>query len=133
MKHYLLPDNSIRAFEADGSQDHLITAEMQPITYEEVLERTQLPLEVRERREFKAQRGEAVNNIKVTTASGNTFDGDETSQNRMARAVLRMSDTDTIKWVLADNTEIQATKAELAEALDLAGQEQAAVWTQETS
>lgn len=32
MKHYLKPDNSIWAFEADGSQDHLITADMTPLT-----------------------------------------------------------------------------------------------------
>jgi hypothetical protein len=31
MKHFLKPDQSIWAFEADGSQDHLITEDMTPI------------------------------------------------------------------------------------------------------
>lgn len=35
MKHFVKPDNSIWAFESDGSQDHLITQDMTPITIEE--------------------------------------------------------------------------------------------------
>lgn len=78
----------------------------------------------------KIQRQLQVENIKVTTTSGKTFDGDETSQNRMARAVIAleaMSVPSTI-WVLADNTPTMATVAELKEALALAGAAQAAVW-----
>lgn len=85
------------------------------------------------REAFKAQRQGAVDNIVVTTEAGNTFDGDETSQNRMTRALLRLPDGQTIKWVLADNTEIQATKDELSEALYLAGEEQARLWTPEAA
>lgn len=40
MKHYADSSGQIYAFEEDGSQDHLITSDMQPIGYEEVLERT---------------------------------------------------------------------------------------------
>jgi hypothetical protein len=36
MKHYKKPNNAIYAFELDGSQDHLITADMAPITNAEV-------------------------------------------------------------------------------------------------
>ncbi len=39
-----------------------------------------------------------------------------------------MQDGDTIEWVLADNRTIMATKAALAEALYLAGQEQSRLW-----
>ena len=78
----------------------------------------------------KAARAAAVKAITVTTAAGNTFDGDETSQTRMSRAILVLSTdaTASVPWVLADNTVIQATAAELTEALALAGAEQARFW-----
>ncbi|MGM8931375.1 DUF4376 domain-containing protein [Salinicola halophyticus] len=84
----------------------------------------------RERNAFLASRTAQVAQIKVTTAAGNTFDGDETSQNRMARFVAMAEAGDTIRWVLADNSVIQATKAELKEALTLAGQAQAQLWVE---
>jgi len=82
------------------------------------------------REQWKARRAEAVRNIKVTTAAGNIFDGDEESQARMARALLGLqaSGVTTVNWVLADNTVIDASSAELAEALALAGAEQARLW-----
>jgi len=80
------------------------------------------------REEWKAARSAAVEAIKVTTLAGNTFDGDEISQGRMARAISSMEDADSVVWVLADNSVIQATKAELKEALRLAGSAQAAIW-----
>ena len=78
----------------------------------------------------KATRTEAVARIRVTTASGKVFDGDETSQTRMARAVVALQaagQTETV-WVLADNTPATVTLAELAEALALAGAEQTRLW-----
>lgn len=82
------------------------------------------------RESANAQRAAAVAAIKVTTASGNTFDGDEISQTRMSRAVqvLKETGTPSCVWVLADNSVIQATPAELVEALALAGAAQAAIW-----
>lgn len=82
------------------------------------------------RQAWKEQRTAAVAAIKVTTAAGNTFDGDETSQARMARAILglQVSSSDTVPWVLADNSVISATAAELQEALALAGAEQSRIW-----
>ena len=82
------------------------------------------------RAEAKAARAVAVDNIKVTTQAGNTFDGDETSQARMSRAILVLSTgfANEVPWVLADNTVIQVSAAELTEALALAGQAQAALW-----
>ena len=78
----------------------------------------------------KATRTEAVARIRVTTASGKTFDGDETSQTRMARAVVALQaagQAETV-WVLADNTPTAVTLDELAEALALAGAEQTRLW-----
>ena len=78
----------------------------------------------------KLARAESVAAIKVTTQAGNTFDGDETSQGRMARAIIALSTNlaPSVSWVLADNSVIQATAAELTEALVKAGQAQAAMW-----
>lgn len=76
----------------------------------------------------KAARTALVAAIKVTTAAGNTFDGDEDSQNRMARAIAGMTDTDELPWILANNTPIMATQAELREALRLSGLAMAAIW-----
>lgn len=82
------------------------------------------------RGQLKAEREAAVAAIKVTTTAGNTFDGDEISQGRMSRAIIALSTglAPSVTWVLADNTTIQATPAELTEALVLAGQAQAAIW-----
>jgi hypothetical protein len=41
MKHYLSPDNKVFAYEADGSQDHLIPDNYTPITNNEVQTRNQ--------------------------------------------------------------------------------------------
>lgn len=78
----------------------------------------------------KAEREAAVAAIKITTAAGDTFDGDETSQGRMARAIVALQGTGapSVTWVLADNTVIEASAAELTEALALAGAAQAALW-----
>jgi phospholipase/lecithinase/hemolysin len=83
------------------------------------------------REAYKTSRAAAVASITVTTEVGNTFDGDEVSQGRMARAVLALQAAGadaTVNWVLADNSVIQATAAELTEALALAGAEQARLW-----
>lgn len=78
--------------------------------------------------EFKYQRAEKVSQIIATTSTGRTFDGDEDSQNRMARAVAVGSPGDTTEWKLADNTTALVTVEELKEALYLAGQEQTRLW-----
>lgn len=81
------------------------------------------------REEKKAERARQVAEIKITV-NGKIFDGDETSQERMARAIIGMQATGqpAITWVLADNTPTQATLAELTEAMCLAGSAQAAIW-----
>lgn len=87
-----------------------------------------LPQRLREN--AKVARALAVAAITVTTMSGKVFDGDETSQNRMARAILALEGTGTpdTLWVLANNEPTQVTSIELTEALALAGAAQSAIW-----
>lgn len=80
---------------------------------------------------WKDQRAAAVAAIKVTTSSGNTFDGDETSQTRMARKIAALQAAGpgaTADWVLADNSVATLGAQELQEALALASAEQDRIW-----
>ena len=89
--------------------------------------RTEEEIAAEAREAFKQSRAEVVSNIKVVV-NGNVYDGDETSQARMGRAIVAMTADETIKWVLADNSTHFATKEELTEALRLAGAEQTRLW-----
>ena len=82
----------------------------------------------------KAERAEAVSKI-IVEVDGMKFDGDETAQTRMGRTISAAmalgADLNTVKrtWVLADNTVAKPTIAQLAKALELAGNEQTRLWT----
>lgn len=78
---------------------------------------------------FKKLRAEKVANITVDV-DDMVFDGDETSQQRMARSILVMNDTEQITWILSDNTPAQVTKAQLELALRKAGEAQTQLWSQ---
>lgn len=78
--------------------------------------------------ELKAERAALVAAIVVTTTAGNSFDGNEDAQNRMSRSINGMNDGESIGWVLADNSIISASKAELREALRLSGAAMTAIW-----
>lgn len=109
--------------------DTVYTVKAVPLTNEELAENDKIA-KAEARREVIAIREEAVARIRVTTSSGKTFDGDETSQTRMARAVVALQaagQTETL-WVLADNTPATVSLDELAEALALAGAEQTRLW-----
>lgn len=80
--------------------------------------------------DLKRQRTSAVNNIKVTINNGKTFDGDERSQERMARTLIALGDSGNIPWKLADNTFAYVTPSELREALLMAGARQTEIWQQ---
>jgi hypothetical protein len=81
------------------------------------------------REQLKAQRQAAVDAITVTVG-GKVFDGDETSQERMARAlkVADLTGQTSCTWVLHDNTAVTVTSAELGQALALSMQAMGAVW-----
>ena len=83
-----------------------------------------------QRAAFKALRDAAVKAIVVETRTGRAFDGNETAQSRMSRAILALTGVgqETTTWVLADNTEAVVTVQELIEALALAGAEQTRLW-----
>lgn len=81
----------------------------------------------------KAKRSEAVGAI-VVEVGGLKFQGDEDSQNRMARAVVstlaRGDNLASVKvnWRLADNSQHEVTVAQLAQALARARAQQDALW-----
>jgi hypothetical protein len=64
---------------------------------------------------------EALASVKVTTTSGNTFDGRDIDQQRMVSAILSSSvlNITETEWKLADNSRITVTIDELKEALAL--------------
>lgn len=109
-----VPDNVCAGMIKDG--DNFIVPPKTPKEIAEAL-----------KEEWKASRAKAVANIKVTV-NDKVFDGDEVSQGRMARTVAVLGDTEEQPWVLADNTPTMTTKAELVEALRLAGIEQTRLW-----
>lgn len=78
--------------------------------------------------EAKAKRQAEIDAIIVTTAAGNSFDGDEASQTRMTRAITSLQPGETMPWVLADNVAADVSKEELQEALRLAGTVQTEIW-----
>ena len=103
----------------DGKRQFLIVAIPEP---------TQEELDAQALAQAKVERAEAVAKI-VVEVDGMKFDGDETSQGRMARSAVAMTDDETITWVLHDNTIAQVTKVQLLQALRLSGEEQTRLWT----
>lgn len=75
----------------------------------------------------KAERADYVSKL-VVTVDGMQFDGDETSQDRMARSIIALDLDEKVQWVLADNTIAMVTRAQLRQALRLAGEAQTAIW-----
>lgn len=87
------------------------------------------PLPVFDREAWKIQRDIKVSNIKVTV-DDMVFDGDETSQNRMTRAITALvaANVPSTMWTLADNTSVEVTVEQLQKALVAAGLAQTAIW-----
>ena len=125
MKYYKNAAGSFFAFEEDGSQDHLITSDMVSVTIEDVNYKTPEQIEA----EAKAATLLALSQITVTTAAGNTFDGDDTARESMLSAIqasgfLGLTDSN---WKLADNTWKVIGITELQEAHALAIQAKGAI------
>ncbi|MBO9493846.1 hypothetical protein J7438_07070 [Thalassotalea sp. G20_0] len=81
--------------------------------------------------QWKADRQAKVDAI-VVEIDDMLFDGDETSQSRMARAgALAESPDETIRWILADNTVAMVTAEQLKRAARAAGLEQEKLWIPE--
>ena len=81
---------------------------------------------------LRAERAEAVSKITVEV-DGMVFDGDEISQNRIARTITAATTAgygpeDTTTWVLHDNTVATVTIKQLSQALLAAGLKQTELW-----
>ena len=95
--------------------------------------KTDEELAAEELAQAKAERADAVSKITVTV-DGMVFDGDEVSQERMARTITAAVATGedmsaTTTWVLANNTVAQVSMQQLAQALRAAGEAQTELWT----
>ena len=91
-------------------------------------EKTEEELEIERLVKAKSERADYVSKI-IVEVDDLMFDGDETSQDRMARSIIALNDGETVQWVLADNTIAQVTKEQLREALRKAGSAQTAIWS----
>ena len=109
----------IFGFELDGSQDYLITGDMEEYIKPQSLIDDELALQAGYL--AKQAKVEALDRITVTTTAGNTFDGRDKDQLRMLAALqssqfLGLFNT---PWKLSDNSVIQVSVEELREALAL--------------
>lgn len=84
-------------------------------------------LAAQELAQAKSERADAVSKI-IVTVDGMQFDGDEESQQRVARSIIALEDGETMPWVLYDNTIAEVTKEQLKQVLRLAGQRQSELW-----
>lgn len=93
--------------------------------FRELLELELLPFTVKEKKELRTL---LVANIEVEY-NGIVYQGDETSQDRMSRAINGLpDDTTTISWKAKDNSSQELTRLDLKEILFLAGQEHTRIW-----
>lgn len=106
----------------DGTRRFQIVAVPEP-TPEEIA--------AKELAEAKRLRAAKVAAIQVVV-DGMTFDGDETAQSRMARAITaaETAGMGSTVWVLSDNTVATVTKAQLEQALAKSMLAMAEVWTE---
>lgn len=98
-----------------------------PITVTDFTKPTQEMLQAINMVKVKAARADYVSKI-IVQVDDLKFDGDEASQDRMARAIVALDEGETIQWVLADNSIVHVTREQLRQALRLAGQAQTEVW-----
>ena len=79
---------------------------------------------------WKRERQSAVDSI-TATVDGMVFDGNEASQNRMARVIASADDMEkTAEWTLANNDVATVSMAQLKQALALATELQTAIWNE---
>lgn len=97
-------------------------------TFRDLLDVDLLPIKANQ---WKGQRQVLVDNIEVTY-NDVVYQGDETSQDRMSRAINGLpDDTSTVYWKAKDNSKQKLNKMQLKEILYLAGQEQTRIWFNE--
>lgn len=93
--------------------------------FRELLDEELLPFALKEKKELRTL---LVANIEVEY-NGIVYQGDETSQDRISRAINGLpDDTTTISWKAKDNSSKELTRLDLKEILFLAVQEQTRIW-----
>lgn len=93
--------------------------------FRELLDEELLPFALKEKKELMTL---LVENIEVEY-NGIVYQGDETSQDRISRAINGLpDDTTTISWKAKDNSSKELTRLDLKEILFLAVQEQTRIW-----
>ena len=112
-------DTSTEYMTALGMDEQTQAAVLAQLEFEELMDTA----------DAKKARDAAVAKIKVTV-NGKTFDGDEVSQSRLARAITAAEAQGIAaqSWKLADNTWVDVTVVELKQALAAAFQAQSVLW-----
>lgn len=78
---------------------------------------------------WKTERQNKVDNLEITH-NDIIYQGDETSQIRMSRAISVMNDTETTEWVAKDNSIQILNKSDLSDILKEAGIRQTQIWNE---
>lgn len=93
----------------EGNEEQCLANVTSDETYEEVEVARSVQI-INQSAYLKDLRLDKIRNIKVTTASGKTFDGDETSQLRMKKKIDALSAAfeESLQWKLADNTTVES-------------------------
>ena len=123
----VLPDNATKDYKfliANGYslldiEEPMIDGEFRDLTDDELL-----PIETVK---WKANRELLVSQIEVEY-EGHIYQGDETSQDRMSRALAVLPDDISTTWRTSDNQNVSISKDDLKEILFLSGQEQTRIW-----
>lgn len=129
MKYFKNTNNEIFAYD-DEQIKQGYGKDLTPITEkekDELLAPTPEEIQQGLYNQWKAERQSKVDNIEVEL-NGIIYQGDETSQTRIARAVSVMEDTDTTMWVAKDNSINELSKADLKYILREAGIKQTLIW-----
>jgi hypothetical protein len=77
--------------------------------------------------EVKSAIARAIETMRVEV-NGIGYDGDETSQTRMGRAIQVLVGDEPITWRMYDNSEVVITQTELGKAMRAAGIKQTELW-----
>lgn len=123
----ILPDNATDSHKFLVNNGYKLLDIENPMTdggFRDLTDDELLPIQAVE---WKANRELLVSQIEVEY-NGYIFQGDETSQDRMSRALAVLPDDMNTTWRTSDNQNVSISKDDLKEILFLAGQEQTRIW-----
>lgn len=135
MKYLITPQNKIRAFDEDGSQDKLITEDMKPIAslpeqpwtidYEAGTVTTRQPETEESLSQLQQVRDQSLQSMTHELANEAVVQVRPQDIINFQTAIQLGSDSE---WVLADNTIRTLTVAEMQECLQAGMQQGKAIW-----